>query len=87
MGHPVQLDALASGIHMARHHELVAESTRRGDALDALLRAGELECALLDEGERAARELAEWTDAAADALVRGERLAMRPTPAIERTTA
>lgn len=28
-GHPVQLDALASGIHMARHLELVAESTRR----------------------------------------------------------
>ena len=28
-GHPVRLDALVSGIHMARHLELVAESTRR----------------------------------------------------------
>lgn len=28
-GHPVQLDALANGTHMARHLDLVAESTRR----------------------------------------------------------
>ena len=28
-GHPVQLDALANGIHMALHLDLVAESTRR----------------------------------------------------------
>lgn len=40
-GHPVQLDALNSGIHMALHLELVAESTRRerrpsDDELDRL---------------------------------------------------
>ena len=40
-GHPVSLDALASGIHMSLHLELVAESTRRerrpsNEELDAL---------------------------------------------------
>ena len=50
-----------------------ASSSKLQDALiDALLRAGELECALVDAGLPAGGNLAEVTDALADCLVRGE---------------
>jgi hypothetical protein len=62
----------------------LAGAMRRADSsadpehmLDALLRAGELECALADAGQHAAAsQLAGVTDCLAAALVRGDRLAV-----------
>ncbi|HSE47995.1 MAG TPA: hypothetical protein VLA96_02175, partial [Terriglobales bacterium] len=58
-------------------HEQLQGTCRRaasggGDAvLDALLRAGELECGLADAGAAAAAEVARLTDELAEALVSG----------------
>lgn len=46
---------------------------KRDDMLDALLRAGELECALVDAGSAATAEIARATDTLAAALVCGTR--------------
>lgn len=62
-----------------RLHALEHAAQRR-DALDVLLRAGELESALDDAGDPAAAQLARWADRAADALVTGGRLELPPEP-------
>ena len=54
-----------------------AFSNQQDDLQDALLRAGELECALADSGQQsAATQVAGVTDCLASALVRGDRLAV-----------
>ena len=54
-----------------------AFSNEQGEMIDALLRAGELECALGDRGHQwAASQVAGVTDCLASALVRGDRLAV-----------
>lgn len=60
------LDALCRSLRCA----VAASSRQLQDSLiDALLRAGELECALTDAGDRSASLFAELTDALADALL------------------
>src|SRR5258708_3437614 len=52
-----------------------AFSSAQDDLQDALLRAGELECALADSGQQSdATQVAGVTDCLASALVRGDRL-------------
>ncbi|UJR83457.1 hypothetical protein [Sandaracinus amylolyticus] len=53
---------------------------RSSDALDTLLRAGELECALIDARDPAARDAIAWSDAAADAVIAGTRVVAPPLP-------
>lgn len=60
---------------------VAAEWPRQGAAITALVRAGELECALADLGSAEAEALARITDAAAEALVSGDR--QRILPAID----
>jgi len=63
------LAELAGAVHRA------ASSNEQDDLQDALLRAGELECALADAGQQAAAtQVAGVTDCLASALVRGDRL-------------
>lgn len=66
--HPRRSCELLDGLTEALAH------AERGEehALEALLRAGELECALLDSGDQAAAAVARTTDACAQMLV-GER--------------
>ncbi|AKF04024.1 hypothetical protein [Sandaracinus amylolyticus] len=61
------------------HARLRALAASR-DPIDTLLRAGELECALLDAGDPAARDAIAWTDAAADAVIAGTRVVAPPLP-------
>jgi len=69
-----------AGRLLAELGEAMGRADASGDSghmQDALLRAGELECALADAGQQAAAsQLAGVTDCIASALVRGDRLAV-----------
>src|SRR4051812_32516903 len=60
---------------LAEAVQRAASSFQPDDLHDALLRSGELECALADSGQHsAATQIAGVTDCLASALVRGDRL-------------